>query len=204
MPGPITLAVEGVTDEAVAKRLLLEAGLEPGPVYGRGGKRTLDERLAGYNNAARFSSWLVLRDLDDDAPCAPDLRRKLLPNPAQRMRLQIAVHAIEAWLLADGESLSDFLSVSRTRVPDSPEVVLHPKRVLVELARRSRRRAIREALVPAPGTTARVGPGYAAALIEFAAQHWRPHVAASRSESLARLRSFLRAVSQPRTDPTTG
>jgi hypothetical protein len=29
------------------------------------------ERLGGYNNAARFSPWLVLVDLDRDADCPP-------------------------------------------------------------------------------------------------------------------------------------
>jgi hypothetical protein len=81
--------------------------------------------------------------------------------------LQIAVHASEAWLLADAESLSDFLSVARTRVPSHPESVSDPKRAILSLAQRSRKRAVREALVPAHGDTARVGPGHGAALIDY-------------------------------------
>ncbi|MCW5890390.1 MAG: hypothetical protein KIT14_07535 [bacterium] len=196
MHGPVTLVVEGATDEAVARRLLREARLEAGPVYGKAGKQALDARLGSYNRAARFSHWLVLRDLDEDAPCAPELSQALLPAPAPYMRLQVAVRAVEAWLIADGESLGTFLSVARAKVPDSPETLTDPKRELVELARRSRRRAVREAFVPAPGVSAAVGPGYSAALIEFASRQWRPRIAASRSESLARLRRYLRQVSQ--------
>lgn len=91
MTGPITLAVEGPTDEAVARRLLAEAGIEAGPVYLRNGKHFLDSRLDACNSAARISRWLVLRDLDDDAPCAPALTASLLPRPSPGLRLQIAV-----------------------------------------------------------------------------------------------------------------
>lgn len=74
MTGPVTLAVEGTTDAAVARRLLHEADLQAGPEYVKNGKSALDQSLAGYNNAARFSCWLVLRDLDQDAACAPALQ----------------------------------------------------------------------------------------------------------------------------------
>jgi hypothetical protein len=187
----VTLVVEGTTDAAVARRLLLDAGLQPQHEYITNGKSGLDQRLAGYNNAARFSCWLVLRDLDQDAECAPDLRRNLLPQPATHMRLHMPVHAVEAWLLADPETLSRSLSIPQSRFPAAPEMVSHPKRVLVDLARGSRKTAVREALVPAAGTTARVGPGYAAFLTEFATDTWRPAIAAERSDSLARLRTFL-------------
>lgn len=194
MASRITLAVEGVTDEAVVKRLLGEAGLEPGPVYPRSGKRSLDSRLAGYNQAARVSRWLVLRDLDQDAPCAPALIARLLPRPSPLMRLQIAVHAVEAWLMGDPESLSAFLGVRRGRIPPRPEVVVDPKRALIDLARQSRRRTVRDEIAPPAGSKARVGPGYAAALIEYATGDWRPSVAAAHCESLASLRRYLSRV----------
>jgi hypothetical protein len=189
MPGPVTLVVEGATDEAV---------MVPGPVYGKAGKGAIDRGLNGYNRAASFSHWVVVRDLDDDGECGPELLRSLLPNPAPFMRLQVAVRAIESWLIADGDSLGSFLSVSRARLSGSPETLTDPKRALVDVARRSRRRSIREAFGPAPGVSASVGPGYSAALIEFASRQWRPHVAASRSDSLARLRRYLRRVSEDR------
>jgi hypothetical protein len=192
----VTLAVEGPTDAVAVKRLLDEAGIEPGPEYVKSGKNLLDSSLRGYNNAARFSCWLVLRDLDRDAECAPKLRQDLLAKPAAHMRLHIAVRALEAWLIADSDAISDALSIPPARVPPDPEAIEHPQRALVDLARHSRSKAIRQALVPAAGTTARVGPGYTAFLTEFIAADWRPQVAATRSHSLARLREFLRAVSE--------
>ncbi|MBI5529673.1 MAG: hypothetical protein HY897_25385 [Deltaproteobacteria bacterium] len=107
------------------------------------------------------------------------------------MRLHIAVRAVEAWLLADVDGLHRFLVVPRTLVPPDPESLDRPKADLVAIARHSRSRAIREAFVPAAGTTAAVGPGYTTMLAEFALHHWRPGVAAARSPSLARLIRYL-------------
>jgi len=190
----VTLVVEGTPDAAVARRLLQEVDLESGYEYITNGKGALDRKLAGYNNAARFSCWLVLRDLDHDAECAPTLSRLLLPSPSPHMRLQVSVRAVEAWLLADADAVSEALAISVARVPRDPETIPDPKNALVALARRSRKKAVREAVVPPHGTTARVGPGYSEFLTQFASLAWRPDVAAQRSESLASLRAFLNAV----------
>src|SRR5262245_53912338 len=119
----VTLALEGDTDVAVARRLLEEVGLQSEREYVRRGKHALDQSLSGYNNAARFSCWLVLRDLDHDADCAPTLRARLLGNPAAHMRLHIPVRSIEAWLLADAQAISRFLAVSQSKVPKDPEAL---------------------------------------------------------------------------------
>jgi len=191
----VTIAIEGTTDAAVIRRLLDEAGLQTDREYVKKGKSALDQSLSAYNNAARFSCWLVVRDLDQDAKCAPDLRRTLLVHPAAHMRLHIPVHSVEAWLMADSQHISEFLSVPRSKIPTDPEALPHPKRALVDIARLSRKKAIREAMVPPPGTAA-VGPGYSAMLVDFSINHWRPSVASSRSGSLARLRTFLRRKAQ--------
>ena len=190
----VTLAVEGPLDAVVAKQLLREARLEPGPEYITQGKGALDRRLNGYNNAARSSCWLVLRDLDRDAACAPELVARLLRNPAPHMRLNVAVRSVEAWLLADAESFGDFFSVTRARIPSAPELLADAKQAVVDAARASRRRSVREAMVPPAKTSARTGPGYAVLLMQYVASQWRPAAAAEQSASLARLRSFLGSI----------
>jgi hypothetical protein len=60
IPAVISSAVEGLVDEAVAKRLISEAGGNPGPVFGKNGKPHLKQRIKGYNQAARLTPWLVL------------------------------------------------------------------------------------------------------------------------------------------------
>jgi hypothetical protein len=196
-PVVISGAVEGIVDEAVLRRLVQHMGAKPGSVYGKNGKTHLQQRLAGYNQAARFSPWLVLVDLDHDADCAPPFRLAWLPNPAPYLCFRVAVREVEAWLLADQERLSTFLSITASRVPREPEAELDPKRAMVDLAKQARRREIREDMVPRPGSGRTVGPAYASRLIEFVSHPtagWRPDVAAKRSDSLRRCLACLRKL----------
>ncbi|HXJ22590.1 MAG TPA: hypothetical protein VMT03_20395 [Polyangia bacterium] len=188
----VSVAVEGVTDTEVVARVFDWLAIGLGNVYGERGKAYLDARLSAWNEAAKYSPWVVLRDLDRDAVCASDLVKDLLPSPSSFMRFRIAVRSIEAWLLADSEKLAEFLAIKRAAIPTDPDAVIEPKRALVELARQSSRREIRMDFVPRAGTSAKVGPAFAAGIIEFTRLHWRPETATHRSESLRR---FVAAVS---------
>ncbi len=188
----VTVAVEGDHDAAVVRRILATVGMEAGVIYGRRGKGALDRSMVGFNNSARHSPWLIVRDLDHDAECAVTLARQLVPAPSPRMCLRIAVRALEAWLLADREEMSRFLQVPLPKVPLQPESLPHPKKALVELSKHSKLRAIRDDMVPMPGTGAQVGRGYTGRVIEFAARHWSPERAAENSDSLHRCLRALR------------
>jgi hypothetical protein len=187
----VTVAVEGDIDAAVVRRILEEVGLPIGPFHGRRGKGHLDKSLRGYNNAARFANWLVLRDLDHDADCAPELITELLPEPSAHMCFRVAVRQIEAWLLADRTKVADLFQLPLEVVPGDPETLEDAKAVVVHLAKRSRNRRLRDDIVPAANTSAKVGPGYSGRMIDFAVNLWRPRIAAGVSPSLA---SCLRAV----------
>jgi hypothetical protein len=193
MQEPVTIAaaVEGDVDEAVARRLIQHVGALPGTIYGKGGKAALRAKIHGYNSAARHSPWLVLVDLDRDADCPPPLRQEWLAEPARRLCFRIAVKQLEAWLLADAQTLADHLSVARSAMPGDPERLENPKVTVVNLARRSRRRDIREDMVPREGGGRPVGPAYTSRLIEYVETHWRPEVAAQRSNSLGRALACL-------------
>jgi hypothetical protein len=192
----ISAAVEGVTDEAVARKLITHVGAALGPVYGKHGKVHLKERIGGYNHAARHTPWLVLVDLDRDAACAPPLCTDWNPAPAPLLCFRVAVRAVEAWLLADVEALADFLGVARKRIPTDPETLDLPKQALVNLARASRRRAVQQDMVPREGSGRSVGPAYPSRLIEFVGSHWRPEAAAHRSDSLRRAIACLRRLAK--------
>lgn len=88
-------------DEAVLRRLVHDAGGEVGPIHGKNGKNKLDQGIEGYNKAAQYNPWSVLRDLDHDALCPVCLRKELLPELAPQMCFRIAVRAVESWLMAD-------------------------------------------------------------------------------------------------------
>lgn len=187
-------AVEGDLDEAVLRRLVEEEGAILNRLYGRKGKQHLKQRLTGYNKAAHRFRWVVLMDLDRDFDCAPPLRAECLPSPARYMCFRIAVRMIETWLLADSQSLAQFLSVAISQVPSFPEMLDNPKHSMVELARRSRRREIREGMVPRPGSGRKVGSLYTSQLIEFVRTQWDPKVAAGKSDSLRRCRERIREL----------
>ena len=182
----ISAAVEGIVDEAVVRKLIAHAEATPGDVYGKQGKSFLRQRIAGYNNAAEHAPWLVLVDLDNDEHCASPLRSAWLLQPAPYLCFRVAVREVEAWLLADTEHLAGFLGVARSRLPRDPERLANPKTTMVDLARASRRRDIREDMVPRPGSGRQIGPAYSSRLIEFASADWRPDVAAGRADSLMR------------------
>lgn len=195
MPDPVIVsaAVEGDVDEAVAQKLILLAGGRPGPVYGKKGKKDLQSKIAGYNNAARHAPWLVLVDLDKEE-CVPSLYRRWLPSPAPRLCFRVAVRQVEAWLMADAERLCSYLGVDRSRVSPRPEDLLDAKAAMVSLARQSHRKEVKEDMVPRVGGGRDVGPGYAWRLIEFVRDYWRPQSASERSESLHRAITCLRRL----------
>jgi len=188
-PSPIAFsaAVEGPTDEAVLRRVVEHLGAILSPVYGKMGKLMLLRQLNSYNHAAQFRPWIVLVDLDRDADCAPPVRARWLPVPAPHMCFRIAVREVETWLLADRETLADFLGVAISRIPTRPENLDDPKEALVNVARSSRRRAIRVDMVPRPEGGRSEGPAYTSRLIEYAQGPWRPDVAAQHADSLRRL-----------------
>lgn len=189
----IIAAVEGYPDAQVASRLLSYIGLAEPIIIPKRGKSKLDAALPELNRSAHSIRCLVIRDLDNDAPCAAELCGKLLANPAPNMLLRIAVHEIESWLLADQDQFARFIGVPPNRIPQNTDVLVDPKAFVAGLAMRSRISRIRDGIPPRPGSGVSVGPGYAGIIGEFASAVWRPHVAQNSSRSLQRCISRLRA-----------
>jgi hypothetical protein len=192
-PLALSAAVEGIVDDAVVRRLIQDAGAIVRAVYISGGKANLRQKVNAYNHAAARSPWLLLVDLDREE-CAPALRASWLPVPGRLMCFRVAVREVEAWLLGDRQQIANFLGVAVARVPSTPESIEDPKRTIVDLARHSRRRDIREDMVPRPRSGRSEGPAYASRLVQFARDLWRPCVAEKNSDSLRRCRRAIRAL----------
>lgn len=137
-----------------------------------------------YNQAGLHRTVLGLADLEQ-AACAPDLLARLGTARAPGFQLRIAVRMLESWLLADRQAIAAFLGVRVAQVPAEPDLDPHPKRSLVGLARTSRKRSIREALVPAESGAA-VGPEYTPFVTAFIEAHWDCRRARPNSPSLER------------------
>jgi hypothetical protein len=188
-PIPVHLAVEDDLSEIVIRRLLVDTGraYAIGIVFGRGGFGYLKTTANNWNAAAAAGTpILLLTDLDQH-PCPSDLIRDWLDNePHANLLFRIAVREIESWLLADREGFANFLRISAANIPLQPDQVPDPKRTLVNLARRSRSRTLRESIAPRVGSTAVQGPDYNGCLIEFVRNQWSREAAVERSPSLKR------------------
>jgi hypothetical protein len=193
----VTGAAEGLTDQAVLYRLASFLGVNLNTVYGGQGKSQLLMRLSGFAKASRYSPWVVLIDLDSE-DCPVSFQRTVLKHIPSKMCLRVVVREIEAWILADSERVSQWLRVPRLLVPRNPEAIANPKQSLIDLARRSRSRIIREAMVPSDGSGREVGPAYTSEFIRFVEDEdagWRPDAAARNSDSLSRCLRCLRRIS---------
>ena len=69
-----------------------------------------------------------------------------------------------------------------------------PKQVMVNLARKSRKRDIRDDMIPREGSGHEVGQLYNSRLVEFILNYWSPDEAVKRSDSLYRCISRLREL----------
>lgn len=183
---PVSVAVEGTLDEAVARQLLQAVGVATGRVFGKRGRPYLLQNLSGYNAAAQHAPWFVMADLDRSHPCAPTAIGAWLPASSRHMYLRICVQEVESWLLADCPRIASFLGVAQNAVPKDPDALPDPKQVLVNLARRSRKRSVREGLVPTDGSGRSEGRTYTSDLSVFVRESWDISEAALRSPSLSR------------------
>lgn len=135
-----------------------------------GGGTKFWPKAVRYNEAGRHTPVIGLADLEQ-AACAPSLLAEQLPNLSAGFHLRLAVRMLESWLMADRPSLAAFLRVPIASVPVDPDAEVHPKRTLIDLARKSTSKAIREAMVP-DDSGSLVGPDYVATMCEFITQHW--------------------------------
>ena len=194
---PVNLAVEDRLSEAVLRRILrhLDRGYAVGTAYNRGGYGYLKRTVPGWNTAAVGVPFVLLTDLNDRYACPLALIRDWLPLPRhENLLFRVAVREVEAWLLGDRVNLAEFLGVREGAVPREVETLNDPKAELIDIARKSRYKDVRERIVPKPGSTARQGPDYNGCLIEFVSRVWDIEASSNLSSSLLhalrRLREF--------------
>ncbi|MFQ5630810.1 MAG: hypothetical protein ACE5I1_18720 [bacterium] len=182
----INLVIEDEVQLNILKRVLAYSN-QPfviNSTLGLRGNDYIKRNLHAFNHAARFIPCLVLTDLDR-TECAPLLVREWINfkrNP--NLIFRIAVREAESWLLADRNNFASFLGVSHAKMERNTESIDNPKEYIVRIARKSRKRRIREALVPFG--TATVGPNYNFALTEFILNKWKIEKAIENSQSLSR------------------
>ncbi|MBD3287122.1 DUF4276 family protein [candidate division WOR-3 bacterium] len=180
----IMLVIEGNLDNVVSKKLIstYASKIDIRRVIQLGGRSEIQKRINKYNQAAHILPFLVLVDLDTDE-CPPILINDWLPQRNPHLLLRIAVRQVEAWLLADREAIADFLNVGLNRIPVQSETIDKTPELIMVVARKSRKKIIRESIPPS-GETAKRGRDYNGQLSRFVMEQWNPERARKNSPSL--------------------
>ena len=194
---PLILVVEGITDLVVLNKLLSVTGIAGYKTKIAGGKANILKRISEYNKAIHHTRWLIVVDLDQDAECAPEHFREILPFPNKEMELRIAVNSIESWIMADRMMIAQYLGIHSDNIPIQPDSLGDPKAELLNLIeRKCRRSRLRQDMLPTSGSKRKVGARYTDRFTEFVQKHWRPEVAANHSDSLRRAIICLKRLVQ--------
>lgn len=156
-------------------------------------KGKIQKNIGWVNNASRGLPHFVLTDQDIPEACPPKEIRRLIRNDiSPNLIYRFAAMEVEAWVMAHRRAFAGFLSISEDQISPQPDRIPNPKEHLINLARKTQISDLREALVPAPGSTSKVGPDYNGRLCEFVQKRWRAGAAAKNSPSLARALKRLR------------
>jgi hypothetical protein len=183
---PLHLAVEDPLSETVLRTVLLQSGRDfaVGQCFQRGGFGYLKKTIQGFNQAAKGIPFLVLTDLDR-YPCAPALMDEWLPvEKNANLLFRVAVHEVESWVMADQEAFAKYLGIRKAIVSTRPDEIVHAKEALISMARNSRKRELRQDIVPPTGSTRKQGPDYNGRLSLFVQRHWSLERASRNSPSL--------------------
>ena len=183
----VILAVEDELGESISTQILRHFDIEIWYTIRGKGNVPLRQKAPEFNRSANGAAIFLLTDLDSPRECPPRLIRSWIKGPLNpKFFFRVAVMEVEAWVMADRIGFADFLSVPLHRIPSPTDNILNPKEFLLSLARRSKKKTIREALVPTQGSTLGIGNQYNTLLSEFVQDHWDLERAASVSPSLKR------------------
>jgi hypothetical protein len=190
------VAVEDALSEAVVRKLIAitRPDLNISVVLGKRGRGYIQTKARDLNKTARSVPVFILADLDRPVPCPFDLINQWLPPfRAPGLLVRVAVMEVESWVMAHREAFASHLGVPLHRIPPDTDTIARPKEFVVGLARMSKRKTIREDLVPSAGSTSAVGPAFNTTVSRFVTEMWDPGAASTASPSLRRAVNRLRA-----------
>lgn len=191
----INLLVEGEIDEAVARRMISECGYDIGTCYGKKGVSYIKEKIQAFNLSSVSMCYLTLVDfMDTKFQCPPEILNNWIPPRNKKMIFRVVVREIESWVMADRENLAKFLNVNIEQIPLNPESESDPKQTLVNIARKSRSKTIRDSIVPEQNSTAQVGKLYNSTIKQFVNDSWNINSAQENSLSLKKCMERLNEI----------
>lgn len=185
---PINLVFEDVLSEAVLKQMLVQSQrpFSVGNCFNQRGYGKIKKIISGLNHAAKGMPYLILTDLDREE-CPLIILSEWLTQPKHpNLLFRIAVKEVEAWLLAHREAFAEFLGISVDLILSDVDKISDPKQLLINLAKKSKKRELRDGIVPDRNSTAKIGKDYNGQLIKFVNQNWQAAAAQTNSSSLKR------------------
>lgn len=192
----VTLIFEDDLSEAVMTKILMQFNNKYCicQSYSGNGFGYLKNNIRGFNQASVVNTHVMLTDLDN-YECPVILKNDWIDFELNsNFIFRIAVREVESWLLADRQGIAKYFNVSLINLPLNPDLESDPKNTLIQLAKRSKKREIREDIVPI-NKNATIGPNYNGCLAEFVFNYWSIDNAILQSESLRRsyykLRDFI-------------
>jgi len=189
----INLVFEDALSEAVLKEMLKQSQrpFYVGSCLNQRGYGNIKRIIYGLNHAAKGMPYLVLTDLDN-SECPLVIISEWLTQPKHpNLLFRIAVKEVEAWLLAHREAFAKFLGISVSLIPANVDEIHDPKQLLINLAKKSKKRNLRDAIVPDRNSTAKIGKDYNGQLIQFVQNNWQVEAAQVNSRSLQRAMNAL-------------
>lgn len=188
---------------ALGERLIAEAlpgWLPAAPAINTKGRTKLLAKIGAYAKQARYVQP-VLCIADTDGECAKTLLQHWRPQDAPpAFHFRLAVTEAESWVLADRQGFAQHFAVPVQRLPSRSDDIDDPKRLILDLIRRSKKRLFREEMVSErdPG---KQGVGYNLHLSEFVREKWQMaeacEVSSSLARAVARLHVFAGGADQP-------
>lgn len=184
---PVNLVFEDAISEFTMVKILdsFEGKFETATSYPGNGSGYIKNNINGFNEASKSTPFFVLTDLDN-YNCPIALKNDWLSRPEKpNLIFRIAIREVESWLLSDIVGFAEFIGISEVNFPLNPEVETNPKQTLINLVKRSRKRLIKEDIIPL-NDNAKIGPNYNERLMQFVADFWNIERAKTRSQSLRR------------------
>jgi hypothetical protein len=155
------------------------------PSIDTGGVTKLVPNLPRYAEQATHVQP-VLCIADTDGKCAIELIRTWRPIRApDDLMLRLAVAEAESWVLADRGGFADAFQVAINKLPANLDNEQDPKRLLLNLIAKSRKRSFRDDMISQTDRS-KPGAGYNVRLNEFVRSRWDVHRAMDHSPSLRR------------------
>lgn len=182
----VQAVVEDILQEAVLYKLLqiYRPDISVIGVSGKKGNSYIKSGLRAFNEASKHLPHIVLTDLDRK-PCAPALLAEWINFPTNpKLLFRVAEREAEAWILADRLEIARYIGIPENRIPYNTQELEDPKEHLINLARKSRKKIMRDII---PQGISSQGPGYNLLLQEFVFKKWSPERAAQNNMSLKKM-----------------